>query len=185
MPDFMRPFTGVGKQKLQETAPGVFAEEAYAHNAWTAAVGNGHAYIVGTGRISLSVAGNVRATIANPAGNTRAVTLLAISSFGTGTSWGTIYENPTTGLPATAVRPRWRMNPTAGDGGTAEVRVDTDATIALSGGTEVGVVLGLPSGARSEIGPVGKLILPGQVLGVAVPFAGAADVSVNLYLVEE
>lgn len=185
MADFMRPFTGVGKQKLQETAPGVFAEEAFAHNSWSAAIGNGHAYLIGSGRISLSVAGNVRALISNPAGNTRGVVLLAVSSFGSGTSWATLYENPTVGLPAAAVRPRWRLNPTAGDAGTVEVSVDVDTTVALSGGTDTGIVLGLPGNSRSEIGPVGKLILPGQSIGVAVPFAGAADVAFNLYITEE
>jgi hypothetical protein len=169
----------------QQVAPGEFAPEVYVRDAWSAAIGNGLAFIVGSGRVELSVAGNVRATITNPAGSGRVVTLLGLSAFGTGTAWASIYIDPTAGLPGSLPRPLWRMNPAAGDAGVVEVRVDTDTTTALSGGTDTGLVLGLPGGERSEIRPIGKLLLPGQVLGVNVPFAGAASEAFNLYLTEE
>jgi hypothetical protein len=197
MPDVVIPVhpSGAGSwlHRQHQTAPGEYAPEVYARDAWSAAIGNGQGYLVGSGRVELSVAGNVRALISNPASNAngnpdgshRIVTVVGLSAFGTGTAWADIYENPTAGLPTTAIRPRWRMNSAVGDAGTVEVRVDTSATTALSGGADTGMVLGLPNGNRSDIRPIGKVILPGQSIGVNVPFAGAASEAFNLYIVEE
>lgn len=193
MPDKVWTQDGGLTRRMQEVAPGEFADEVYARDAWSAAISLGKAYIIGSGRISLSVAGNVRGLLANPVANANAnpdgshrrIIVLGLSSFGTGTGWATIYNDPTTGLPATAVRPRWRMNPYAGDVGTAEMQVDTNATTALSGGTDTGVVIGLPPNAREEMRPIGRVIAPGASLGINIPFAGAADASFNLYVVEE
>lgn len=148
-------------------------------------ISSGRFYIVGTGRMTLSVAGNVRATIANPTGSDRTIGLAGIVLFGTGTSWATIYKNPTAGLPATAPRPV--TNALIGPATTpavAEVRADTDTTIALSGGTDIGIVLGSGAGSRETIAAPFQLF-PGQSIGFNVPYAGAADATLTAWISEK
>lgn len=171
-------------RRLQEVAPGEFAPEVYVRDALSAATGMGRAYIIGSGRIVLTVAGNVRALVTNPTGSGRNVTVVGLTGFATGTGWANVYLNPTAGLPATAVRPFLGLHP-AGDTPITQMRVDTDAAVALSGGTDTGVVIALPGGVPREIKPIGKTLVPGQSLGLNVPFAASADVAFSLFLVEE
>jgi hypothetical protein len=170
-------------RRFQEVAPGEYAAEMYVHDAWSAAKGNGRAYIVSTGRVALSVAGNMRILIENPLA--APLTVLGMAGMATAAAWATVYRNPTTGLPTSAPRPHLRVNPLAGQAMSALVRVDVDATVALAGGENTGELIGLPGGTRYQIPVFGVLIPPAQTLGVNVPFAGAADVSSTLYLVEE
>jgi hypothetical protein len=170
-------------RRLQETAPGEFAPEVYVHDAWTVAKGNGRAYIVSTGRVALSVAGNMRILIENPL--SAPLTVLGMAGMATAAAWATVYRNPTSGLPTAPPRPHLRVNPTAGEGMSALVRVDVDATVALAGGENTGELIGLPGGTRYQIPVFGVVVPATQTLGVNVPFAGAADVSCTLYLVEE
>lgn len=148
-------------------------------------IATGRFYIVGTGRMSLSVAGNVRALIANPAGSGRIIGIAGIVVFGTATSWANIYKNPTAGLPATAIRPVTNAligPPTTP--ATVQVTADTNATTALSGGTDTGVVLGSGSGNREPITAPFQL-WPGQSIGFNVPFAGAADATISGWVAEK
>lgn len=184
MPDRIRTQVGGVNRRDQEVAPGEFAQEVYVRDAWSAAIGLGRAYIIGTGRISLSVAGNLRALIRNPSTDT-VVTVLGLSGLSTATGWPEIIEEPTTGLPAGTPRPHLRMNPLAGVPAITEVTADTDATVALGGGTATGVVLGTPSGNRIDIRPLGLVLGPGMSRGINVPFAGAADVALAAYITEE
>lgn len=171
-------------QRYQEVAPSEFAPEVYARDLWSAGVGNGRAYITSTGRVALSIAGNLRVLVSNPSADT-IVTLAGMAGLATAAAWATIYRNPDTGLPVTAVRPSLRANPLRGQAPITTVRVDTDATVALSGGENTGELIGLPGGTRYHVPVLGAIIPPGQTIGVNVPFAGAADVSCTLYIVEE
>lgn len=171
-------------ERRQEVAPGEFAPEFYARDLWSAGVGMGRAYITSTGKVALSVAGNLRVLIANPSTDTL-VTLAGIAGLATAAAWATVYRNPTAGLPATAARPSLRMNPLRGQAPLTTVRVDTDATTAMSGGENTGELIGLPGGTRYQIPVLGVVIPPGETIGINVPFAGAADVSTSLYIVEE
>lgn len=171
--------------RMQEVATDEYAQEVYVRDAWSAGIGLGRAYIVSTGRIALAVAGNLRATIENPATNTRTATILGWVSFATATGWPNIRYMPTTGLPATAPRPHLRLNRHRGDPTNILLRVDTDATVALSGGEDTGVVLGSPGGSRVEVKPLGLILAPGETYGVNVPFAGAADATMAIYVTEE
>lgn len=170
-------------RRFQEVAPGEYAEEVYMRDLWNAAVGRGRAYIIGTGRLELAIAGNLRATIRNPSVDT-AVIVAAIAGLATATGWATIFEDPTAGLPATAARPRMRVNPLEGTAGVTEVKADTDATTPLSGGTDTGVVLGVGAGDRFSI-PIGMVIPPGATRGLNISYAGAATVAAAVYVAEE
>lgn len=171
-------------ERWQEVAPGEYAQEVYARDAWSAGVGNGRAYITSTGRVALSLAGNLRVLISNPTTDT-IVTVAGMAGLATAAAWATIFRNPTAGLPATTARPSLRVNPLRGQAMSALVRVDTDATVALSGGENTGELIGLPNGTRFQVPILGAIIPPGETIGVNVPFAGAADVSTTLYLIEE
>lgn len=146
--------------------------------------GMGRAFLVGSGRMSLSVAGNVRGLVENPVGAGVTSIVVGISVFGTGVAWSTVFLNPTTGVPTTPNRPH--LNGIIGGGYPRQtiMRVDTSATEALSG-TETGIVIGSGSGNRAEPDLAFPLVMqPGVSLGINVPFAGAADASFNLEIVE-
>jgi hypothetical protein len=179
MPDIVRDW-----RRLHETAPGEYAPQVYVQNVWSAGVGMGRAYITSTGKVALSVAGNLRLLISNPSADT-IITLAGMAGLATAAAWATVYRNPTAGLPGTAARPSLRLNPLRGQAPVTTVQVDTSATTAMSGGENTGELIGLPGGTRYEVPVLGAVIPPGQTLGVNVPFAGAADVSCSLYIVEE
>lgn len=148
-------------------------------------IASGRFYMVGSGRMSLSVAGNVRALIANPAESGRIIGIAGIVVFGTATSWANIYKNPTAGLPAAAARPV--TNALVGpptEPAVVQVTADTDATVALSGGTDTGVVMGSGGGNRETVTAPFQL-WPGQSLGFNVPFAGAADATLTAWVAEK
>lgn len=138
-------------------------------------------YFAGSGRLSLSVAGNIRGTLTNPAGATTNVHVLRMSGLGTSVSWANLLLNPTAGLPASAAR-RVNNNILSMAGDASVLKVDTDTTTALSGGTDLGTTLGVPGGRRFQIDFNIPIVLgPGASLGVAIPFTGAADAAFSLY----
>jgi hypothetical protein len=140
----------------------------------------GTAFLTGTGNIAMSVAGNVRMTISNPAGSGKTVYIVRLSAFATAAAFGELLINPTAGLPVAA---RAVNNLLVGSAvaAVAQVKVDQSATTALSGGTDTGVAFAVPNGTMhiAELPPL--VIPPGVTLGIAVPFAGAANASVNVY----
>lgn len=185
MPDIVRGDVTPGqKARLQEVAPGEFAEEMYVRDAWSAGIGMGRAYIIGSGRVVLTAAGNVRGLVTNPAANTRNIQVLGMTAFATAVGWASVYLQPTAGLPATAVRPSLKLHPASQPMAT-EMRIDTDALTALSGGEDTGVTIPLPAGTARQISPIGRILAPGQTLGLNIPFAASADLAFSLYVVEE
>lgn len=138
-------------------------------------------YFAGSGPLSLSVAGNIRATITNPGTETTNIHLIRISGLATAAAWGRIRVNPITGLPVSAGRPvNNNILGQAADG--TVLKVDTDPTVALAGGTDTGVILGIPSATRYSVDlPVPIVIAPGVALGLAIPFTGAADATITMY----
>jgi hypothetical protein len=170
-------------RRLQQVAPGEYAPEVYVRDVWSAGIGLGQAYILGTGRIELSVAGNLRAALANPAGSGVVATVVALTGQSTAQGWVEFFRNPSSGVPTVAPRPVWRVNPHRGSPAATELRVDTSATVALAG-DETGVTLGSPSGSRVEV-QIGLPLMPGESFGVNIPFAGAASAALAVYLVEE
>lgn len=154
-------------------------------NLFAELVGLQRFILSGSGRIALSLAGNLRATVANPAGSGRLVYLPAISAFATATGWASIIRNPTTGLPASAARPHLNAFLVPGaPPGVAVLKADTNASTPLGGGTDSGIVLGVPGGVREKIDLPPFVLYPGEVLGLNIPFAGAADVSLTGYIAE-
>lgn len=141
----------------------------------------GRFFLSSTGRVSLTAAGNFRATIQNPAGSGKTINLGRLAAFATGTGYAGIRLNPTTGLPTTT--PRAISNAVLGGGvaPAAVLRVDTDLTVALSGGTDTGLTFGIPGGTRTSLDLPPLVLSAGQTMGLNVPFAGAADVTMSVY----
>lgn len=175
------PYGGLFK-RVQEVAPDEYAEEVYTRNAWNAAIGLGRAYLLGTEQLSLGLAGSVRFLIGNPTGSGVNAQVLAVAAFTTGTGWATAVRNPIAGLPTTA-RQATRMNPHAGAAPSSVLYADTGTTD-MTGGTDQ-ITTALPSGARTEIGPLGFVLAPGETLGIQSSFGAAADLAGIAYVVEE
>lgn len=184
MPDrLLHPGTDLSR-RLQEVAPGEYAEEVYPRDAWSAAVGLGRAYLLGTTRLSLGLAGAVRILIANPADSGVMAQVLAVAAFSTGTGWAIASRNPAAGLP-TSVRESSRLNPHVNGGPASPVTMYADVgTTELTGGTDQ-VSTALPSGVRTEIGPLGFVLAPGESLGIQSSFGAAADLVGTAYVVAE
>lgn len=148
------------------------------------AVRDGRAFKSSTARMTLAAAGNVRATIQNPAGSGRRVLVYKLTGLATGTAWARMRVNPTTGLPV-AARPVNNAYVGHPNTAVAQMKADTDLTVALGGGTDSGLDVGIPSGSRWELKLEPMIIPAGVTLGVNVPFAGAADAVMTAYWIEE
>lgn len=146
---------------------------------------DGRFHVSTTGRLTLSAAGNLRITFTNPANSQKLVTLGKVTAFATATSWGTILRNPDTNLPTSAARPTTNALLHAGTPPVAQLKADTDPLAALSGGIDTGLVVGSGAGQREPIELPPFFLVPGISLGVAVPFAGAADAVIAFYWVED
>lgn len=167
------------KTRLQEIAAGEYAPEVYVHNGVTAAVLKGKQYTSGTGPLSLTAAGNIRATISNPTGSGVNVSIFRLVWFSNAMGEASLFLNPSAGLPATAVRPR--LNAIAGTaGGLGEVKADTSATTALAAGTgtDTGVIIGLGANVREVVDLPPIVLTPGVTLGINVPISATTSRSV-------
>lgn len=140
-------------------------------------VANQRAFMAGSGRLSLAVAGNVRATLRNTSSD-RKLHLFQVTSFGTSAWWASLYINPSLGLPESAGRPHLNFI-AGGPSGLGEIKVDTSATTVLAGGLSTGIVIAGQSNTREEI-KYPMVLMPGVTLGINIPFAGAADTSVTV-----
>lgn len=148
-------------------------------------VGQGKFFLAGSGRLTLSVAGNIRALFSNPVGSGKTISIVRMAGFTTQTGYASILLNPTAGLPEGTPRPA--LNGVAG-GGVPRVGVllvDTNATTPMSGGVDTGIVLGMPGGARTSIDLPPIVLAAGVSLGINVPFAGAADATLSIYWIED
>lgn len=152
--------------------------------AVSARVAAGQFNLASSGRVTLAAAGNLRAVMQNPAGSGKTLSVVRLAAFTTATGYGSLYVNPTVGVPVTAARPA--MNAVIGGGvpAVATLRVDTNLTVALGGGTDTGIVVGLPAGARTSLDFPPLIITPGVTLGINVPFTGAADATLSVYWFE-
>lgn len=174
-----------GYHRVREIGGGAVAEEVLALPGHAARVGTGRFYMAGTGKLDLTVAGNVRAVIENPAGSGRTVNVVRMAGLATGVGWADLFVNPTTGLPATAARPVTNAIVGGGQAPVAVVRADTSAVTALGGGTATGVTLGVPSGARFSLDLPPLVLAPGVSLGVNDAFAGSASLALSVYWFED
>lgn len=148
-------------------------------------VGEGKFFLAGSGKRTLSLAGNFRATLENPAGSGKTLYVVRLSAFATATGWARLFVNPTTGLPTAA--PRYELNAVLGhpNPAVAVLRADTDTTVALGGGTDTEIDLAVPANERVEVDMPPLVVAAGNVVGINVPFAGAADSTMNVYWYEE
>lgn len=187
MADVVFESYGGMSRRMQEVASGEYAPESYVVNGATAALARGRMFVAGTGKLTLAAAGNFRATFTNPAASGRTcyiVRLAALSN--TGPAWARMYRNPDTNLPSSGAVVNNNVafgHPTAA---VAEVKADTSLSSALGGGVDTGIDLGVPAGERVEITMAAPFVLgEGVSLGINVPFAGAADMSLSVYWFEE
>lgn len=162
------------RARQQEISTGEFAPEVYVHNGVTAAVLKQKQFTSGTGPLVLTAAGNIRATISNPTGSGVNVSIFRLVWFADAKGEASLFVNPTVGLPATAVRPR--LNAIAGAaGGVGEVKADTNATTALSGGVDTGVLIGLGANVREAIDLPPIVLTPGVTMGINVPISATTS----------
>lgn len=183
MPDVARPGAH-GNERWQEVAPGEFAPQVYATSAITAAVALRRFFIAGTGALVLAAAGNDRATLTNPTGSGVNVFVARMSIFSNVAGEAALLVNPTAGLPAGS---RPQLNAVVGAaGGKAVVAADSDATVALSGGTDTGVLIPFPANTRTQIDLPPLILAPGVTLGLNVPIAAASSrTTMSIYWFEE
>lgn len=159
---------------------------AEATNAAAIAVGEARFFWAGIGKIALTAAGNLRSLIENPSGSGKKVMLARMTAFASaGPAWSMIYINPATGLPATAARPVNNAIIANANPSVTIIRADTDLTVALGGGTDTGVAIGIPSGERVSLDLPPFVLLPGTTMGINNAFAGAADATMTIYWWEE
>ncbi len=152
-------------------------------------VGEKRFFFAGSGKWSLAAAGDLKASIQNPSNSGRNVFIDRIAALATGTAWAGFFINPTAGVPTTT--PRRANNAVIGaPNGLAVIRIEsrlsTDiGTSPLGGGTDTGLTLGIPANQRVSLELPPLVLAPGVVLGLNIPFAGAADASMSLYWWEE
>ena len=154
-------------------------------NSTATEIGTGKFQMYTTGRLELAVAGNVRATITNPVGSGKTIKMHRLAGLASaGPDWATLWINPTTGLPATAARTA--LNAIVGGGvpNVGQVKADTSATTPLGGGTDPGIVFGIPAASRFELNLPPLILAAGVTLGINVPFAGAATAVMSVYTTE-
>lgn len=175
MPDRIIDTGQHNKARLQEIATGEFAPEVYVHNDVTAAVAKGKQFTAGTGPLVLTVAGNIRATVSNPAGSGVNMFIFRLVWFANAMGEAALFVNPTAGLPATAARPV--LSAVVVGGGTAlgQVKADTDATTQLSGGTNTGISIGLGANVREVVDLPPLVLVPGTTLGINVPISATSS----------
>jgi hypothetical protein len=152
-------------------------------NLFAELVGQGRFFLSSTGKLALAAAGNVRATLQNPAGSGRNLYVARIGSLASaGPAWATVWLNPTTGLPSSAARPHLNaLVSGANTAGVGVMKADTDLTVPLAGGMDTGVVIGIPAGSRISLDLPPIVLVPGQTLGFNLPFTGAADAVMSVY----
>lgn len=137
-----------------------------------------------TGRTTLTVAGNFRILFTNPTGSGRTARIHRLAGMATAAGWAALFLNPTAGLPTTAPRPVTNAVLGGGTPAVLTLRSDISATAPLGGGTDTGLVVGIPPNARHAYDLPPLFLAPGQSLGINVPFAGSADAVMSAYWTE-
>ena len=178
---------GLGR-RMQEVAPGEYAEEVYVRDAWSAAVANGNAFLATSARVTTNVTNtHIRGMVANPAGSGVLITVMQVVSNIAPDAMvvGEVRLNPTTGLPVTSYTP---LNLKALAGGTAtfagSFAVDAGGT-ALSGGTAT--ELRLTTFKGRNVLAIGMPLAPGTSLGISIPLGlvSAGDGTFAAYMTQE
>lgn len=174
-------------RRMQETSPGLYANEVYSQDPWSAAIGMGNAYLLSTGRLDTGQAGIVRALLVNPAEAETLSTVLGVGVYTTGEGWVDIMRDPTQGLPPADVDGySFDINPYVGAGPHAVLHHATGLLEdTMGGGSERETVTGIPGGARTLISPLGIVIAPGDSFGVEANFAARSNVVMTFYMAEE
>lgn len=147
-------------------------------------VRDGRVFGAGSGKLTLSAAGHVRSLLENPAGSGKLLNVFSLVAFTTGNAFGQLMVNPSTGLPTVAktINNQRMLHPRVS---VATLKVDTDLTVPLAGGTDTGQILGIGANSRQDVRLPPMVVPPGISVGINVPFAGAAEASLNVYWWEE
>jgi hypothetical protein len=150
-------------------------------NAATEALASGRMYFGGSGKMSLAVAGNLRAVLQNPADSGRVMYVARMVVTTTAMGWADLFVNPTVGVPTSTPRPVTNAIIGQNTSPKGVIRADTDTTTALGGGWNTGVSIGSPGGQRTNLDLPPFVLAPGVTLGFNNAFAGAADVSMSVF----
>ena len=172
-------------QRFQEIGSAEYAQEVYTQNAVTAAVAKQSMFLAGSGRLTLAAAGNIRGTFTNPSGSGKTCYIVRLAGMSTATGYLGLRIAPTTGLPATAARPTLNAVVGSATAPVGQLKVDTDLTTALGGGTDTGIVIGAPANTRLQLDLPPIVIPAGAVLGLGATYAGAADMTLSIYWFED
>lgn len=164
---------------------GAASEIAYSPHPGALAALEGEMFFGGTGELILSLAGNVRVVLANPAASGITLYVVRLDALSTAVGFAELFVNPTAGVP-TVIRPINPANFGSGRAAKAQLFSDTNATTALGGGTDSGVSIGVGSNSlqRYELADTPLIVPPGVTMGVALPFSGAANATFNVWWFE-
>lgn len=174
-------------RRLQEVAPGEYAEEVYTRDMWSAAIANGRAFLATSRRITTDVTNtHINATIKNTSADQLVTVMMAVANIAPDAMvLGTVQLNPTTGLPTTTAAP-FNLKSLAGGGDAAAFTFAVDPMNgAMTGGTATDLRLTTHKG-RNEL-QIGLPLAPGATLGVGIPLGlvAAGDGSFAVYVVQE
>lgn len=141
----------------------------------------GRMFWSGSGRLNLTAAGNLRAVFLNPAGSGKDC---RIRRFDTGSSEGPAYcpmfLNPTVVPSTTAARPVHNVIAGSGVQAVGRVRADINLTTPLSGGTDMGLVFGVPN-QQGVFALTPLIVPPGVSVGFNFTFVGVANAALILF----
>lgn len=160
-------------------------EVAFSPHPGVLATLEGEMFFGGTGELTLTVAGNVRVVLSNPATSGLTCYVVRFDALSTAVGFAELLVNPTAGVP-TAARPINPANLGSGRAAKAQLFSDTNSTTALSGGVDSGVSIGIGSNSlqRYDLMDTPLIVPPGAMLGVALPFSGTATATFNLWWFE-
>lgn len=174
-------------RRMQEVAPGEFAEEVYTRGMWDAAVQLGRAFVCTSERLTTSVTNtHIIGHVVNTSADT-VVTIVQVVSNQAPDAMvvGNTMLNPTTGLPAPNVTPFGMRSLVGGQAAAAFTVGINVAGAAPTGGTAVSLRTTTFQGRNTL--PLGLPIGPGQSIALYIPLGlvAAGDGTFAVYVAQE
>ena len=187
MPDKIWDSSPIGKVRLQEVAPGEYAQEAYTVDMWKAAVALGRAFICTSDRLTTNV---TNTHIVGHVKNTSADTVVTIAQIVSNQApdamvVGSSMLNPTAGVPAPNITP-FGMRTLVGGQATPAFSI---GIAAMGGAPTGGTVTDLRTTTfkgRNTL-PLGLPVGPGQSIALYIPLGlvAAGDGTFAVYVAQE
>lgn len=141
------------------------------------------AYVLSSGRLQLTAAGNARALLSNASNSGARLFVSAITCYSDiSATWGALYRNPTQNIPSALLAPARNLNGAGTDNTNITLRGDagiliTVPAMAAGTGTRIGEIP-LEIGRRTAINQGVFVIDPGNSIGISLAFAGVGNAEV-------